>query len=43
MPLCNWPCSCYPNHALDQTNDWMAEIYERWAAAHAVIIVSPVR
>ena len=42
MPLCHWPCSCYPNHALNQTNDWMAEIYERWAAAHAVIIVSPV-
>lgn len=42
MPLCNWPCSCYPNHALNQTNDWMAEIYARWAAAHAVIIVSPV-
>jgi len=42
MPLCNWPCSCYPNHALNQTNDWMAEIYERWAAAHAVIIVTPV-
>ena len=42
MPLCHWPCSCYPNHALDQTNDWMAEIYERWTAAHAVIIVSPV-
>ena len=30
MPLCHWPCSCYPNHALGQTNDWMAEIYERW-------------
>ena len=42
MPLCHWPCSCYPNHALNQTHDWMAEIYERWAAAHAVIIVSPV-
>jgi multimeric flavodoxin WrbA len=42
MPLCHWPCSCYPNHALNQTNDWMAEIYERWIAAHAVIIVSPV-
>jgi multimeric flavodoxin WrbA len=42
MPLCHWPCSCYPNHALGQTNDWMAEIYERWTAAHAVIIVSPV-
>ncbi len=42
MPLCNWPCSCYPNHALNQTNDWMNEIYERWTAAHAVIILSPV-
>jgi multimeric flavodoxin WrbA len=42
MPLCHWPCSCYPNHALNHTNDWMAEIYERWTAAHAVIIVSPV-
>ena len=42
MPLCHWPCSCYPNHAMNQTNDWMAEIYERWAAAHAVIIVTPV-
>ena len=42
MPLCHWPCSCYPNHALHQTNDWMAEIYERWTAAHAVIIATPV-
>jgi len=42
MPLCHWPCSCYPNHSLNQTNDWMAEIYERWVAAHAVIIVTPV-
>jgi len=42
MPLCHWPCSCYPNHALNQTNDWMAEIYERWTAAHAVLLVSPV-
>ncbi len=42
MPLCHWPCSCYPNHALNQTNDWMAEIYQRWTAAHAVIIVTPV-
>lgn len=42
MPLCHWPCSCYPNHALNQTNDWMAEIYERWAAAHGVLIVTPV-
>ncbi len=42
MPLCHWPCSCYPNHAQRQTNDWMAEIYERWTAAHAVIILTPV-
>ena len=21
MPLCHWPCSCYPNHTLNQTND----------------------
>jgi multimeric flavodoxin WrbA len=42
MPLCNWPCSCYPNHAMGQTGDWMAEIYPRWAAAHGVMIVCPV-
>lgn len=42
MPLCHWPCSCYPNHALNQTNDWMGEIYERWTAAHAVVITTPV-
>ena len=42
MPLCNWPCSCYPNHAMGQVNDWMAEIYPRWAAAHGVMIVCPV-
>ena len=41
MPLCHWPCSCYPNHALGQAEDWMAEIYERWVAAHAVIILAP--
>ena len=41
MPLCHWPCSCYPNHALGQTHDWMAEIYERWVAAHAVILLAP--
>ena len=41
MPLCHWPCTCYPNHALDQADDWMAEIYERWVAAHAVIILAP--
>ncbi len=42
MPLCHWPCSCYPNHSLGQSDDWMAEIYERWTAAHGVLIVTPV-
>jgi multimeric flavodoxin WrbA len=42
MPLCHWPCSCYPNHELGQADDWMAEIYERWTAAHGVLIVTPV-
>jgi multimeric flavodoxin WrbA len=42
MPLCHWPCSCYPNHALGQTNDWMNEIYPRWVAAHGVFILCPV-
>jgi multimeric flavodoxin WrbA len=42
MPLCHWPCSCYPNHALGQTNDWMAEIYEKWVSAHGVLLVTPV-
>ena len=42
MPLCHWPCSCYPNHALGQTNDWMAEIYPRWVAAHGIFIACPV-
>jgi multimeric flavodoxin WrbA len=42
MPLCHWPCSCYPNHGQRQTNDWMAEIYEKWVAAHAVVILTPV-
>jgi multimeric flavodoxin WrbA len=42
MPLCHWPCSCYPNHSLHQTNDWMNAIYEQWVAAHGVIIMTPV-
>ena len=42
MPLCHWPCSCYPNHSLGQVHDWMNEIYERWVAAHAVVVVTPV-
>ena len=41
QPLCHWPCSCYPNHAFNQVNDWMAEIYERWVLAHGVILLTP--
>ena len=40
--LCHWPCSCYPNYSLGQTQDWMNEIYPLWAAAHGVFIVTPV-
>jgi multimeric flavodoxin WrbA len=42
MPLCHWPCSCYPNHSERQIGDWMNEIYERWVSAHGVIILTPV-
>ncbi|QIG50213.1 flavodoxin family protein [Nordella sp. HKS 07] len=42
MPLCHWPCSCYPNHALGQVNDWMNEIYPMWVKAHGIMIVTPV-
>jgi len=37
-PLCHWPGSCYPNHALGQTGDWMADIYPMWVAAHGSIV-----
>lgn len=42
MALCHWPCSCYPNYSLGQTNDWMNEIYPLWVAAHGIMIVAPV-
>jgi len=42
MPLCHWPCSCYPNHAMGQGPDWMSEIYPRWVGAHGIMIVTPV-
>jgi multimeric flavodoxin WrbA len=42
MPLCHWPCSCYPNHALNQVGDWMNDLYPRWVRAHGVMIVTPV-
>lgn len=40
--LCHWPCSCYPNYSLGQTQDWMNDIYPMWVAAHAVMIITPV-
>jgi multimeric flavodoxin WrbA len=42
MPLCHWPCSCYPNFATGQVNDWMADIYPKWVAAHGIMIITPV-
>ena len=40
--LCHWPCSCYPNHALGQVQDWMNEIYPMWVEAHGIMLVTPV-
>jgi multimeric flavodoxin WrbA len=40
--LCHWPCSCYPNHSLGQTQDWMNEIYPLWVGAHGIMIITPV-
>jgi multimeric flavodoxin WrbA len=40
--LCHWPCSCYPNYSLGQTQDWMNDIFPMWVAAHGVMIVTPV-
>jgi multimeric flavodoxin WrbA len=43
MPLCHWPCSCYPNHAIGQVNDCMNDINTRWVEAHGILIVTPVQ
>jgi multimeric flavodoxin WrbA len=40
--LCHWPCSCYPNYSLGQTQDWMNDIYPMWVAAHGIMLVTPV-
>jgi multimeric flavodoxin WrbA len=42
MALCHWPCSCYPNYSLGQTDDWMNEIYPLWVRAHGIMIIAPV-
>ena len=41
-PLCHWPCSCYPNYSLGQTQDWMNDIYPMWVRADGVLIITPV-
>lgn len=41
-PLCHWPCSCYPNYGLGQTQDWMNEIYPMWVRADGIMVVTPV-
>jgi multimeric flavodoxin WrbA len=40
--LCHWPCSCYPNHALGQSQDMMNEIYPLWVRAHGIMLITPV-
>lgn len=40
--LCHWPCSCYPNYSLGQTQDWMNDIYPLWVRAHGIMIITPV-
>lgn len=42
MPLCHWPCSCYPNFAVDQMHDWMNDIYPMWVRAHGILLLTPV-
>ncbi|MEH2483209.1 multimeric flavodoxin WrbA [Nitrobacteraceae bacterium AZCC 2146] len=42
MALCHWPCSCYPNYSLGQSDDWMNDIYPMWVAAHGIMIIAPV-
>ena len=40
--LCHWPCSCYPNYSLGQSQDMMNEIYPLWVRAHGVMLITPV-
>src|SRR3569833_2220228 len=42
MPLCHWPCSCYPFLGLGLVVVWLAVFYPRWVAAHGIAIVTPV-
>ena len=36
MPLCHWPCSCSPNHALGQTNEMHVGASERRAMPSSI-------
>jgi multimeric flavodoxin WrbA len=36
--LCHWPCSCYPNYSLGQTQDMMNEIYPLLTSAHGRLV-----
>ncbi|PAW74413.1 MAG: hypothetical protein B9S38_03170 [Verrucomicrobiia bacterium Tous-C4TDCM] len=36
MPLCHWPCSCYPNHYMGQIHDWLTDMELAPAGAAAV-------
>ncbi len=40
--LCHWPCSCYPNYGLGQTQDMMNDIYPLWVRAHGIMLITPV-
>ena len=40
--LCHWPCSCYPNYSLGQTQDWMNDIFPMWVRAHGIMLITPV-
>ena len=40
--LCHWPCSCYPNYSLGQTQDLMNSIYPLWVRAHGIMLITPV-
>jgi multimeric flavodoxin WrbA len=40
--LCHWPCSCYPNYSLGQTQDWMNDIFPMWVESHGIMLITPV-
>ena len=45
MPLCHWPCSCYPDHGQQQTNDWHLAVQEevRNVARAVALVVKELR